>query len=67
LEGVESAQAATEAVPNQQSLSAMEMGGGDRHDPPQTGGDIGEEPSAHQVKIGGRDLTGACKPGEDRM
>src|SRR5262245_52448681 len=54
LECVQCPQAAGEAVPHQQLLGVVEMGSGDRHDLPEAG-DVGEEPTAGQVEVGGAD------------
>ena len=46
MEGVERAQTTTEAVTYQQLLSMMEMSSSNRHNMPETRGNVGEEPPA---------------------
>jgi hypothetical protein len=46
-----------EAVPYPQLLSVMEMRSSHRHDLPEARGDVGKEPPARQVEIGGVSTT----------
>ena len=53
LEGVKGAKGTAETVPHLQLLSMMEVNSNDRDDLPEASGDVGEEPPARQMEVGG--------------
>src|SRR5437764_277004 len=67
LNRVEGAKTSGQTMPRKELLRAVEISACDREHRPQPGGDIGQEPSPEQGKVGGRNLASPDLPCEDRL